>query len=118
MSSAQIPEGMPPEPVWPVWRIRARRRILADAALLVLLVGFEIGIRQVSPDAVQVGIASEAQGHVFATREITDARTVADLFARINGLPAVGWLAVYRCPLSRPDAVMYKMDGSPMTNSA
>ncbi len=110
MASAHPPEGMSPVPARPVRRIRARRLILAGAVLLILLVGFEIGIRQVSPDAVQVSTATTAQGDYFATRAITDARIVADLFARVNGLPSAGLGAILFPPCRlppRPDALMY-----------
>ncbi len=109
MSSAHPPGVTPPAPAWPVRRIRARQLILAGAALFILLVGFEVGIRQVSPDAVQVSTATAAQGYYFATREITDAHTVADLYTRINGLPSARPFAILfpPCPTPSPDTLMY-----------
>jgi cell division septal protein FtsQ len=77
-------------------RSRARRLILAGVALLILLVGFEIGIRQISPDAVQASAYTVDGGNAFATHHITDARIVADLYTRINNLPSVGYDAFYR----------------------
>src|SRR5260370_27799908 len=67
--------------------------ILGKQMLLWLLVGcvlltaFEVGIRHVPPDAVQISQSAAATGRTLASREITDARTVADFSARINSLP-------------------------------
>jgi len=104
------PEGIPPASARPRRRSRARRLILAGVALLILLVGFEIGIRQVSPDAVQASAYTVDGGNAFATRHITDARIVADLYTRINNLPSVGYYAFYRCPEPNSNTVYYHVD--------
>lgn len=105
--------GIPPAPPRPRRRRRARRLILAGVALLlllaILLVGFEIGIRQVSPDAVQA-TAYTLDGSPLATRHITDARTVADLYTRINNLPTVWYSAVDRCPPLQSSTGYYHVD--------
>jgi hypothetical protein len=87
MMCALPPAGIPRVPARPRRRSWARRLILAGVALLILLTGFEIGIRQVAPDAVQVSAYTVDNGVPFATRHITDARIVADLYTRINALP-------------------------------
>jgi hypothetical protein len=96
-------------------RIRARQLILVGAALLILLAGFEVGIRQVSPDAVQARVCSVNGCPPVATRTITDARTVADLYSRINGLPTVWYSAFDQCPapqsnFAQSNFVIYQID--------
>ncbi|HEX9068102.1 MAG TPA: hypothetical protein VF807_04980 [Ktedonobacterales bacterium] len=114
MLPAQPPEGTPPASTRPSRRIRARRWILTGAALLsllaILLAGFEIGIRQVSPDAVQVSLYIRDIRIPFATRDITDARTVADLYTRINNFPTVWYSAINRCPAPQSNTVLYHFD--------
>jgi hypothetical protein len=58
-------------------------------ALLVLLVGYKFAIQHVQPDTVQISQYVDATGHVLAERTITDPRTVADYYARINSIPQV-----------------------------
>ena len=101
------PVMMSPAPPWLSRRLWARRLILAGIALLMLLVGFEIGIRQVTPDAVQVSAYTVDGGPPFVTHEITDARTVADLYTRINSLPPVWYSAINRCPAPNSGTVYY-----------
>jgi hypothetical protein len=101
---------MPPAPASPRLRFRARRLILAGAIVLILLAGFEVGIRQVSPDAVQARAYTVDNGLPFATRDITDARTVADLYTPINDLPAVWYSAINRCLAPHANAVFYQID--------
>ena len=102
--------GIPPALARPRRRSRARRLILAGVALLILLAGFEIGIRQVSPDDVHVSAYTVDGGPPFFTRHITDARTIADLYTRINNLPIVGYSAFYRCPAPQSNTVYYHVD--------
>lgn len=88
-----------------IWRSRSVVRVaLAVAAVLVLLVGFEVSIRLVPPDAVLVS-ASSSSGRTLATREIADARTVSDLYAGINDLPGAGLSADYNCVEPAPNAL-------------
>jgi hypothetical protein len=93
MLSAQAPDRIPSAVTRPSRRMRARRLFLTEITFLsllaILLAGFEIGIRQVSPDAVQVSEYTGDIGVPSATRHITDARIVADLHTRINNLPTV-----------------------------
>ena len=110
MMSTWPPAGIPPVPARTGRRIRARRLILAGVTLLILLAGFEIGIRQVLPDAVQASAYTVDGGPPFATRTITDARTVADLYTRINDLPTVSYLAFYQCPEPNSNTVYYHID--------
>ena len=76
--SARPPAGMPPAHAPHGTGSRRNGAILVIAAVLLLLVGFEAGLRRVPPDAVQMSSAFAAQGHYVDLREITDARTVAD----------------------------------------
>ncbi len=101
------PVMMSPAPPWLSRRLWARRLILAGLALLMLLVGFEIGIRQVNPGAVRVSAYTVDGGPPFVTHEITDARTVADLYTRINSLPPVWYSAINRCPAPNSGTVYY-----------
>jgi hypothetical protein len=94
----------------PLLRFRARQLILAGAIVLILLAGFEVGIRQIAPDAAQVRAYTVDGGPPFATRDITDARTVADLYTRINALPIVWYSAFYRCPEPDSNTVYYQFD--------
>lgn len=110
MMSTRPPAGIPPVPARTGRRIRARRFILAGLAFLILLAGFEIGIRQVSPDAVQVSAYTVDGGPPFATHDITDAHIVADLYTRINNLPIVWYSAIDRCPAPHGDTVYYHFD--------
>jgi hypothetical protein len=65
-----------------------------------------VSIQVLPPDAVQVSTsASPELGDTWVTHQITDARTVADLYARLNALPAVQWR--YGCLLAPPDPVHY-----------
>jgi hypothetical protein len=107
---ARPPRGMPPALPSPRLRFRARRLILAGAIIVILLAGFEVGIRQVAPDAVQARAYTVDNGLPFATRDITDARTVADLYTRINDLPAVWYSAINRCPAPHANTVFYQID--------
>ena len=117
MMSTWPPAGIPPASARPRRRSRARRLILAGVALLILrhaflilLVGFEIGIRQVSPDAVQVRAYTVDGGPPFAVRTITDVRVVADLYTRINNLPTVWYSAFDSCPAYQSNSVYYQVD--------
>ncbi len=103
-------EGISPALARPRRRSRARRLILAGVALVILLASFEIGIRQVSPDAVQVSAYTVDGGPPFATHDITDARIVADLYTRINDLPIVWYSAINRCPAPQSNTVYYHVD--------
>lgn len=68
--------------------------------VVLIFVGVEVGIRHVPPDAVQVSAYFVASGRTLSTREITDTRTVADYFARLNSLPSgITLLEVQGCPL-------------------
>ena len=55
--------------------------------IVLLFTGFEVGIRHVPPDAVQVSVSSVETGRLLGSREITDARTVADDYDQISDLP-------------------------------
>lgn len=110
MLFARPPEVMSPAPSWPSRRLWARQLIRASLVLLTLLVGFEIGIRQVTPDAVRVSAYTVDGGPPFFSREITDARTVADLYTRINNLPTVWYSAINRCPAPNSGTVYYHFD--------
>jgi hypothetical protein len=105
--SARPPAGMPPAHAPHGTGNRRNRVILVIAAVLILLVGFEIGLRRVPPDAVEVSFAFAAQGHYVVLHEITDARTVTDLYTRVNDLPPTDVFAVDRCRPRRPDTLMY-----------
>lgn len=105
--SARPPEGVLPAQAPHGTGSRRNRVILVIAAVLIILVGFEVALRRVPPDAVQVSTAFAAQGNYVPRREITDARTVADLYARINDLPPDSLFAVDSCPQPGPDTLMY-----------
>ena len=71
---------------------KLRRLLLGPAAILVmlgllLLAGYEVVVHIAQPDAVQISQSVDATGHILAQRTITDPRTVADYYARINRLP-------------------------------
>jgi hypothetical protein len=90
--------------------VKVRWLLLAGTAallLFLLLVGLEVGIRQVAPDAVQVTVSVAATGHTLASRAIADPRLASDLYARINRLPWAGPASVYHCGLSGPDPVTF-----------
>jgi hypothetical protein len=117
MMCALPPAGIPLVPERTGRRIRARRLLLAGLAFLflarlgfILLVGFETGIRQVSPDAVQVSAYTVDGGPPFATHDITDPRIVAHLYTRINDLPIVWYSAIDRCPQPQSNTVYYHFD--------
>ncbi len=99
---AQLPRGS-----------RAKRAGLAAALLcafaVILFAGYETAVRLVAPDAVRVRVAVAANGQTLATRTITDARTVADLYARITPLPFAGPHPVYSCPPIGPDTVTFTL---------
>ncbi len=59
----------------------------------------------VPPDAVQVSASAAPYGPTLDTHTITDARTVADLYARLNRLPLVR--GPFGCVLALPDPVAY-----------
>jgi hypothetical protein len=80
---------------------------LAVAATAIGVAGFEVGVRLIPPDAAQVSVTAAADGHVLATREVRGAGAVADLYARINGLPSADPFPVYHCALAGPDAVTF-----------
>jgi hypothetical protein len=61
-------------------------------------VGSEVAIPRVPPDAVQVITSLATDGRPVATHWITDARTVADLYTRINRLPSAAWTP-FHCQL-------------------
>jgi hypothetical protein len=81
--------------------------ILAGVAQLILLAilpaSFEVGIRQVPPDAVQARVCNVNTCSLVASSIITDAHTVADLYRRINGLPTVWYSAIDQCPSLQSD---------------
>lgn len=112
MLSARPSAEIPPALARPRRRSRARRLILAGLTLLILLAGFEIGIRQIAPDGAQVRAYTVDGGHPFAVRTITDARVVADLYNRINNLPTVWYSAINRCPAYQSNSVYvyYQVD--------
>ena len=58
----------------------------------------------IPPDAVQVSAASAA-GQPLARHQITNSRSVADLYTRINGSPTVAFGG--GCTLAPPDPVTY-----------
>lgn len=66
-----------------------RLRLLMGAFLLgvLLFASYEVVIHIAQPDAVQISQSVAATGHILAQRTITDPRTVADYYARINRLP-------------------------------
>jgi hypothetical protein len=59
----------------------------------------------VPPDAVQVSASAAPYGPTLDTHTIRDARTVADLYARLNRLPLVR--RPFGCVLAFPDPVAY-----------
>jgi hypothetical protein len=73
--------------------------------LFVPPVVFPAVIGLVPPDALQVRASAAPDGPALATHRITDAHTVADLYARINRLPSVGQL--HGCALATPDPIAY-----------
>jgi hypothetical protein len=117
MSTRTVGEGRP-APTSPPRGISNRRfiimvlpAVLLAVFVLVLfvqpvIVPAIIGlVPPVPPDAVQVSASAAPYGPTLATHTITDARTVADLFARINRLPSIGQL--HGCALATPDPVAY-----------
>jgi hypothetical protein len=72
-------------------------------AAALLFIGFEVGIRYVPPDAIQVSEFSVASGHLLRTREITDSHLVADFHDRLNSLPSA--TGTFHCPLYDPKTV-------------
>lgn len=110
MLFARPPETPATAAPGPNRRLWARRLIRASLVLLILLIGFEISIRQVTPDAVRVSAYTVDGGPPFFSREITDARTVADLYTRINNLPTVWYSAINRCPAPNSGTVYYHFD--------
>jgi hypothetical protein len=82
---------------WRFWAVA-----LAISAIVVVPIGFEVGIRLVPPDAVRVTASSVADGHMLVTHEITDPRIVADLYDRINSLPLIPEGAIIHCGLPGP----------------
>jgi hypothetical protein len=94
--SARSPGDVPPAPASSPRGISNRQFFVmvlpavvlaVFAAVAILPVAIDpVSIQLVPPDAVQVS-ASADHGRTLVTHEITDARTVADLYARLNGLP-------------------------------
>jgi hypothetical protein len=75
------------------------------ALVVMLFSGFEVGIRHVPPDAVQVSLSYIESGRVLLSRDITDAPTVAGAYAVAINLPAPDDLersAVFHCNLNDP----------------
>ncbi len=105
LTQAPAPKGISRKQVRSYWLILYGKAMLSWLLVLLLLVGFEVGVRHVSPDAVQISQSSVATGHTLASREITDARTVADFYARINSLRVVPPGATFHCPLFDPKTV-------------
>ncbi len=73
-------------------RSTRRRRTLSRTGVgfvvvILLSIGFEVGIHHVPPDAVQVTVSSVESGRILASRTITDARIVADYYSRVSSLP-------------------------------
>jgi hypothetical protein len=62
-------------------------------------------VAAVPPDAVRVSAVAYPYGPVLMDRTITEPRTVADLAARLNRLPAFEWRM--GCTLAPPDPVRY-----------
>jgi hypothetical protein len=92
----------------PLSRATKLRVIAAVLAFVLVLTGFEVGVRVVPPDAMQVWAFAAASGHTLARASVTDARTSADLYALVNSTPTVPWTANYSgCPPPSPDAVTF-----------
>jgi hypothetical protein len=88
--------------------ISIKREFLWPLVVALLFVGFEVGIRHVPPDAVQVSVSYVESGRIYFSREITDARTVADGYARANALRAPSFAELngtYTCALYDPHTV-------------
>src|SRR5260370_34935121 len=73
-------------------RSTRRRRTLSRTGVgfvvvILLSIGFEVGIHHVPPDAVQGTVSSAESGRILASRTITDARTLADYYGRANSPP-------------------------------
>jgi hypothetical protein len=105
LTQAPSPKGTSQKQIRRYWLILYGKAMLSWLLVVLLLVGFEVGIRHVSPDAVQISQSSAATGHTLASREITDARNVADFYARINSLPVAPPGATFHCPLFDPKTV-------------
>ncbi|HEX9413891.1 MAG TPA: hypothetical protein VF916_10350 [Ktedonobacterales bacterium] len=81
------PQGISRKQIRRYWLILYGKAMLSWLLVLLLLVDFEVGIRHVPPDGVQVITTSAESGRTLSTQEITNARTVADFYARLNSLP-------------------------------
>lgn len=99
----------PPKGVW-IRRLSLALPLACVAMMFLFAVPYvfvdPVTIQLLPPDAVQVSASAAASGRTLVTRRITDARTVADLYARLNGLPAVRWR--FGCLLAPPDPVDYR----------
>ncbi len=113
--STQTPGEGRPAPASPPRGISNRRFFIMVLPAVVLAVflaviflpfGASAVIQLVPPDAVRVSASVAVGGRTLVTHEITDAHTVADLYARLNRLPSVG--PFFECGLGGlPDPVHY-----------
>ncbi len=111
--TARAPEGRPASApsckgVW-IRRLSLALSLACVAMMFLLTLPYvfvdPVTIQLLPPDAVQVS-ASLDHERTWVTHEITDAHTVADLYARLNGLPSVRWR--FGCLLAPPDPVLYR----------
>jgi hypothetical protein len=114
MSTQTAPEGQrastpPSKGVWKQRLFLVALPLVCTAIFILPLLPYfylpyvdPVAVQLLQPDAVQVS-ASPDYGRTWVTRQITDPRTVADLYARLNGLHAV-W-GRYACVLAPPDPV-------------
>jgi len=97
----------------PAGRLRRRawlRTLAVTLAVLLVLTGVEVGVRMLPPDAVQVRASDAVTGQTLATATVNDKGTVADLYARINSLPAVSLTSNCSPELRYPGAVTFELD--------
>jgi hypothetical protein len=70
----------------PLSRATKLRVIATVHAFVLLLTGFEVGVRVVPPDAMQVWAVDPVSGHTLAVASVTEGRSVAHLYALINSM--------------------------------
>jgi hypothetical protein len=73
-------------PIEPLPRATKLRVIAAVLVFVLLLTGFEVGVRVVLPDSMQVRAVDPVSGQTLAVAKVTDGRIVAHLYALINSM--------------------------------
>ena len=93
-------------PVVPLSRATKLRTLAAVFALVLVLIGVEVGVRVVPPDAMQVRAVAPESGQTIAMANVTDGRIVAHLYTLINSMHAESAFGV-SCSGGLPGPVLF-----------